>query len=206
MTRADKLYIDFLTLLGEVNVNVSDIRTDDVFVFINKAVDAFIEQVFKSFESEQQRIDDIQVLVSGVSLIPALNKVTLPDDYKHFVSLSVTDTGCKISNVEQITHGELRHAMLDPFKRPDSGSLLFTIKEDKLDMYSDRAITSITLIYVRKHQQIKIAPTVKQYSNIDYTDTLLLNSNKILDIAVRMYVAALGKDYNTKNNEKQLNY
>jgi hypothetical protein len=141
-----------------------------------------------------------------VNLIPALNNVKLPDDYKHFVSLCVSDTGCKISNVEQITHGEISHAMLDPFKRPDSSSLLFTIKENEINLYSNRTITSINLTYVKRHEQMKIEPTVKQYANITYTDTLLLNSNKILDIAVRMYIAALGKDYNTKNNEKQLNY
>jgi hypothetical protein len=204
--KAEQAYVEFLTRIDKINNDIIDVPSDDVFMFINNAVFAFVENVWTAFEKDQQRIDDIQKLVVNETIAVTNNVITLPNDYLHFVKFIVNDNGCLITSYEQVTHGELQHALLDPFKRPTTSSLLFVIRDNKIVLESVRPITSVILTYVKKPLYLKINPNIKQFADVTYTDTLVLDSNKILDIAVRMYVNSKTNDYDVKVNERKENF
>jgi hypothetical protein len=130
------------------------------------------EDRFKMDEVNTVRIDELQILLKTVDLIPIKveNKnyyeIALPTDYFHY-KRSVSNTPCQITNWLK-KEGDINQLLNDEFWKPsiEWGETICTIVGKKLRIYVDNfSISNLELLYYRYPTQINMKTAYPDANN-----------------------------------------
>lgn len=186
-------------------------------MFINRAIERFVKTRYsgknaneESVEETQKRIDDLRTLVvrnsTTNSAVTQLNasewSYTLPDgtnDPKYFLLLRSNllidrdECGNAVTDrrilTKQITHDQLEVYLDDPFHKPDYNEALLLFEGNEIFIYTNGLydITAFNITY------LKYAAKVDSAAPVD-CDLPEHTHQEIVDLAVRLYIAAVGDD------------
>jgi hypothetical protein len=194
-------------------------------IFLNRAIERFVKTRYsgynpknESVEQTQKRIDDIRTLVvrnaSSNSAVTQLNAsewtYDLPDgtpDPKYFLLLRSNllinkdecgnDTTGRRIFLRQVTHDQLEDFLDDPYHKPDFNEAFLLFEGNKIHIITNGLydVEAINITYLTFPVQVNITtPT-----NCDLPEH---THQEIVDIAVRLYIAAVG-DNDRFNTESQ---
>ena len=194
------------------SLNYPNFLPEEVDLFINNAIEKFIEQRAYGtnpknlgLEETQKRDDDLRNIITNAQITPSAvastNKpngkfVTLPTGYRHAIQEEVTvsyedchgNTSTKRVEVIPISHDRYNRIIKDPFNKPYENQILRLIYEGNVFELISDATTTITTYYLR---YIKTPTQVRYgtaYSTVttDIQFTLAEHTHReIIDLAVR---------------------
>lgn len=193
------------------SLNYPNFLPEEIDVFLNKAIERFIEQRAygtnskkEGLEETQKRLDDLRNIIKNYTTTTFTNTVnnkpngvfiTLPEDYRHAIQedIKINYTLCtgtltnKIAKVIPVTHDRYNRIIEDPFNKPYEDQIIrMGYEGNTLELITD-GNTTVNTYYLR---YIKTPPKV-QYGSTYSTpttdvDCILADSChfEIIDIAV----------------------
>lgn len=113
------------------NANAPYFTDAEIADFLDLSIKEFVDKNYLRFEQSQKVRDNLRTLVKiTASLTSAGNTITLPLDYRHFLTLSVNNKPVKMMQVDD--HQALRY---DPFNNPTMASPTCTITNSGVYLY-----------------------------------------------------------------------
>lgn len=179
-----RIHHEIKTRLNKLNSNhKKDFPSAYIDDAINKATDDFIEifyvgntlnQYKFGFEVTQQRTDMLRTLViEPVSLPLTListgrYSVNIPNTYKHFSKANVIQDSCIIP-LTIVRHNDIDVKLEDENTKPSKKwkRCLATFNENKILIYSDGAITSLQIVFIKKPTKVFFGG----YNSLEFTFT-----------------------------------
>jgi hypothetical protein len=142
------------------------LQPEIVDIFINDAIDLFVKERYRDFESTQKRSDELNPLVSEPKDLViedkgSYYKATLPPDYFfHLTSDCKIKVGDKEGEVflKKMQLDDKTKILNDPFNTPNDIEVNFSFQNDSIFLYSKYPVTKFTLTYLKK-------PTKVDYRN-----------------------------------------
>jgi len=213
---------------------LADFQPEDLAFWMDEATKEFVKlryginnNVQKSFETTEKRVDDIRTLVTttdNLTFIPApyynfgvqqgvnVLQATLPIDY--WILSNVIGYGylgncfSKVLRTKQISHDEIAAALADPFNRPTGTKLLYMFEQKTIIIFVVPGLVTdkFLITYIRRPKSILatlIGDPVNAYTNMNSQIELPdLVHNEIVKLCVRMILENIESGrYNTILNE-----
>lgn len=194
-----------LEMLREFKVGMDKIDSDSypeiypeqIFMFINKAIDELVNEGRKIFEKDQTITDNLKSLIPKEPKIlvalrtPNTNRYVFDlngIDYLFYIASDVlVKVGEKtgIGSVVVTQHDDIKKILDDPFNSPRPSSVPITFSRDSIVGYATNSfeLISLSLTYIRR--QAKVSKTV----NCDIDEQL---HYAIVDRAISLAESSLG--------------
>lgn len=207
--------------------------SDDVFYWINKAQEVFIDKYYgrnnftrKGFEDIQKRTDEFRSIIKHpnpstiiVTVDPNDNKrkfITLPERYRILLSIyfNINKPDCPVVETypTKVEIDDLTKVKSDPFNKPKDYDCIYYIEEDRIvvETTSRTTISNVNIIYLINPKKITINDIDdKQFEEEEYTNVCELpvsTHDKIVELAVMLYMSSKGDErINLKSNELNIN-
>jgi hypothetical protein len=164
-----EMLIQFKVILDKVDSqSYPDFHPEQIYLFINKAVNEYVLKLRRVFEENQQLADDGKALMKEVVLDTTdkgdnIFSVAFPSDYVYLLRCSAT-TVCKGNNINArlvyTQQDDIEVVLDDPFNKPKPHKLPYTFNNKGLNLYCDKSfeVSKVKLVYLR--EPIKIDASV----------------------------------------------
>lgn len=169
--RVEEAYRYVTDRLNAMASNKGDNIPKHTFVrAFNACQEMWAEERFKLADTNKTRIDELQRLVTTLSVTTSLQKennywyTNLPEDYYHTYRVDVY-APCLLTAYPK-KEADINVFLNDALWKPslEWGETLYTISQNKLKIYGDFAINSVNFLYFRRPVQINMADG---YTDID---------------------------------------
>ena len=199
-----------IEMLKEFKVGIDKIDSDSypeiyneqIFMFINKAIDELVNEGRRVFEKDQIITDNLK------SLIPKLPAKIIPikDDeydvyyfnldkelgYLFYINASIFTSVGKLSGkagVDIVQHNDINTLLVDPYNQPKPYKVPVTFAKDTIVAYASPVfkITSMLLTYVKQPATVSLTTNCDLEPQLHYA---------IVDRAVTLAAVSLGMTNN----------
>ena len=110
----------------------------EIASFLELSIKEFIDKNYLRFEESQKHRDNLRTIVTVATGLTVNNNIlTLPSDYRHFLSLSMNNRAVKMIQIDD--HEALR---VDPFNAPSLSNPACTLTDAGIYLYPTSIVTS----------------------------------------------------------------
>jgi hypothetical protein len=168
------------------NQTFTRLQSEVVDIFINSAINDFVNTLYKQFEETQEMSDKLKPIITTPKELEIQSKVgyyvcILPKDYYYHLS---SEGYIKHNNKEYnvfVTKSQIddkSKILSDPFNRPDEKFIVITFEGGNINAYSKYPLSKFILTYLKK--PIKV--DYKQNISSEFSDTNV--ETDIIDLTV----------------------
>lgn len=179
-----------------------EIYDEQIYMYINKAIDALVNAGRKVFEEDQIITDNLKSLIpqKPLKILPTsfTNTETLFDlsnkSYLFFIrGYIITQAGTKTgkAQVKVTQHDDIEKILDDPYNKPKPDKVPITFARDSITAYStpDFSIKELHLVFVKSPVKVSLTVSCDLDTQLHYV---------IIDAAIKLAEISLGINNNNK--------
>jgi hypothetical protein len=160
-----EMVIEFKVILDKVDTqSYPDFHVEQIYLFINKAINEYVTQLRSSFELTQQIADDGKALIKEITvtpteLTPDVFGIGFPLDYFYLLrcnAVTLLDGDSIKARMVYTQNDDIEVILDDPFNKPKPHKVPYTYQKNGLLIYSDDtfAISKVKLVYLREPSKV----------------------------------------------------
>lgn len=186
-----------------------EIYDEQIYMFINKAINELVTEGRKIFETTQTITDNLKSLIPERPVILTATLVPNTDEYTFnllanninylfYIRSSIkTQVGTKTGKAEAVTtqQDDIESFLYDPYNKPKPYRVLITFSRNTVTAYSDGtfSIINMSLVYVKQPALVSVTVNCDLDTQIHYS---------IVNRAIQLAEISLGL-INNNNNTQQ---